>query len=64
MTTPYQSFAQLFSSYHEQYAQPEAGPSSRNGVSKQHIDSQIPYNVVLDDEGGLLSSLNKSLEAE
>jgi hypothetical protein len=33
-------------------------------VSKQHIDSQIPYNVVLDDEGGLLSSLNKSLEAE
>ncbi|ORX40632.1 nuclear pore protein 84/107 [Kockovaella imperatae] len=49
-----QSFAKVFSSYHEQYA--EAGPSSAQ------LDTPIRYDVVLDEEGGLVTSLMGTLE--
>ncbi|ORY33501.1 putative nuclear pore complex protein [Naematelia encephala] len=57
MTSPYTSFAKVFGAYHEQYAEPQAGPSS----SKQ-LDTALRYDVVLDEEGGLLTSLMSSLE--
>lgn len=62
LTTPYQAFAKVFSSYHDQYGDAEAGPSS--GSSKHQIDSLIRYDAVLDEEGGLLSSLSRSLAEE
>ena len=48
----YQSFAKVFASYHDQYS---AGPSNQ-------IDSGIRYDVVLDEEGGMVRSLMNSLE--
>lgn len=60
--TPYQAFAKIFSSYHDQYAEQEAGPST--GLSKQQIDSFMRSDAVLDEDGGLLSSLSRSLEHE
>lgn len=66
MTTPYTTFAQLFSSYHDQYAaEPEAGPSTGgHGLLKQQIDAQMQYDAVLDEEQGLLRKLNEALEDE
>lgn len=66
MITPYTSFAQLFSSYHDQYAaEPEAGPSTGgHGLLKQQIDVQMQYDAVLDEEQGLLRKLNEALEDE
>lgn len=49
---PYQSFAKIFSSYHEQHG----GPSSIR------LDTPLRYDVVLDEEGGLLASLMGSIE--
>lgn len=53
-STPYHSFAKVFTSYHEQYA--EAGPSS------SQLDSVLRRDVVLDEEGGLITSLMRSIE--
>jgi len=50
----YQAFAKAFTTYHEQYA--EAGPSSRQ------LDAPLPYDVVLDEQGGLLNSLMIAVE--
>ncbi|WWC91661.1 uncharacterized protein L201_006607 [Kwoniella dendrophila CBS 6074] len=54
-TTPYQNFAKVLSSYHDQYA--EAGPSNSSS-----LDSPIRYDAVLDEEGGLIRALMGSLE--
>lgn len=54
MPNPYQSFAKVFTSYHEQYA--EAGPSS------SQLDSPIRHDIVLAEEGGLIDGLMKTLE--
>ncbi|KAK8853177.1 hypothetical protein IAR55_003879 [Kwoniella newhampshirensis] len=52
--TPYQTFAKVFSSYHDQYA--KAGPSSNQ------LDSPIRADAVLDEQGGLIIALMGSLE--
>lgn len=52
--TPTQAFAKIVSSYHEQYG--EAGPSSIR------LDTPLRADVILDDEGGLITSLMGSLE--
>jgi nuclear pore complex protein Nup107 len=54
IATPYPSFANVFTSYHKQYA--EAGPSS------SQLDSPMRPDVILDEEGGLITSLIGSLE--
>ena len=53
-STPYQSFAKILTSYHGQYA--EAGPSS------SQLDTPIRRDVVLNEEGGLITSLMTALE--
>jgi nuclear pore complex protein Nup107 len=52
--TPYQSFAKILTSYHDQYA--EAGPSSAQ------LDAPIRYDAVLDADGGLIISLMRAVE--
>lgn len=52
--SPYQSFAKILSSYHEQYAEP--GPSS------VQLDSLMRSDAVLDEEGGLLVALMSAIE--
>jgi nuclear pore complex protein Nup107 len=52
--SPYQSFAKILSSYHEQYAEP--GPSS------VQLDSPMRSDAVLDEEGGLLVALMSAIE--
>lgn len=59
-TGSYQAFAKIFSSYHDQYADAQAGPST----SRRQLDSVIRYDAVLDEEHGLLASLVQSLEQE
>jgi nuclear pore complex protein Nup107 len=51
-SSAYQSFAKVFTSYHDRYA---AGPSNQ-------IDSPVPYDVVLDEDGGMVKSLMDALE--
>ncbi|WWD19594.1 hypothetical protein CI109_104056 [Kwoniella shandongensis] len=53
-SNPYQTFAKVFSSYHDQYA--EAGPSSNQ------LDTPIRFDAVLDEDGGLINALMGSLE--
>jgi len=53
-TSPYTSFAEILSRFHGQYS--EAGPSSAQ------LDAPIRYDVVLDEEGGMIESLMGSLE--
>lgn len=55
-SSPYQAFARIFTSYHDQYSEP--GPSNRQ------IDSSIRYDAVLDEQGGLLASLMGAIEEE
>ncbi|WVN84934.1 uncharacterized protein L203_100071 [Cryptococcus depauperatus CBS 7841] len=52
-STPYISFANIIASYQEQYS--NAGQSSQ-------LDSSLNYEVVLDEEGGLISALMACLE--
>jgi hypothetical protein len=52
----YQAFSKDFASYQEVNAQ--AGPSK----TTVHLDSQLPQDVVLDEDSGLVGSLMKSLE--
>nr|XP_019044194.1 nuclear pore complex protein Nup107 [Kwoniella bestiolae CBS 10118]OCF23124.1 nuclear pore complex protein Nup107 [Kwoniella bestiolae CBS 10118] len=54
-STPYQNFAKVLSSYHDQYS--EAGPSSSSS-----LDSPIRYEAVLDEEGGLIRAFMGALE--
>ncbi|WVQ67012.1 uncharacterized protein L199_005204 [Kwoniella botswanensis] len=54
-STPYQNFAKVISSYHDQYA--EAGPSNSSS-----LDSPIRYEAVLDEEGGLIRAFMGALE--
>ncbi|KAK4685830.1 hypothetical protein P7C73_g4306, partial [Tremellales sp. Uapishka_1] len=54
-STTYGSFAKILSSYQQQYAQPQAGPSKQ-------LDSPLQYDVVLDEEGGLIHSLESAIE--
>lgn len=53
--SPYASFAEILSRFHGQYA--EAGPSSAQ------LDAPMPYDVVLDEDGGMVEALMGSLEA-
>ncbi|WRT70272.1 uncharacterized protein IL334_007267 [Kwoniella shivajii] len=53
-STPYQAFARVLSTYHDQYS--EAGPSSSS------LDSPIRYDAVLDEQGGLIRALQGALE--
>jgi nuclear pore complex protein Nup107 len=55
--TPYTTFARVFTSYHDQYGTNEAGPSRSS-----QIDSAIRYDIVLDEEGGLVKSLMSAVE--
>lgn len=55
--TTYQAFSKDFASYQQVNAQ--AGPSK----TTIHLDSQLPQDAVLDEEGGLVSSLMGSLES-
>jgi hypothetical protein len=52
----YQAFSKDFASYQEVNAQ--AGPSK----TTVHLDSQLPQDVVLDEDSGLVGSLMRSLE--
>ena len=52
--SPYSSFAKVLTAYHDRYA--EAGSSS------SQLDTPIRVEVVLDEEGGLISALMKALE--
>ena len=49
-----QSFAKIFSSYHEQYGEP--------GPSTLRLDHPLRSDVILDEEGGLITSLMVVLE--
>lgn len=53
-SSPDATFAKVLASYHSKYA--EAGPSSAQ------LDSPIRYDVVLDEEDGMISALMGSLE--
>lgn len=55
-TSPYQAFSKDFASYQEVNAQ--AGPSK----ATVHLDSQLPQDVVLGEDSGLVTALMKSLE--
>lgn len=50
---PYSSFAEILSKYHAQYS--EAGPSSAQ------LDTPIRYDVVLDEDKGMVEALRGSL---
>ncbi|RSH80942.1 Nucleoporin nup84 [Apiotrichum porosum] len=52
--SPYSTFADILSRYHSQYT--EAGPSSAQ------LDTPIPYDVVLDQDNGMIEALMGSLE--
>lgn len=52
-SSPYQAFAKTFAAYQDRYA--EAGPST-------HLDSPLRHDVVLDEEGGVITTLMRSLE--
>lgn len=52
--SPDATFAKVLANYHSKYA--EAGPSSAQ------LDSPIRYDVVLDEESGMISALMGSLE--
>lgn len=52
--SPYEAFAHIFSAFHDN--QQQAGPSSKQ------LDSPIPYDRVLAENGGMLSALMGSLE--
>lgn len=54
--SPYTTFAEIISRFHGQYA--EAGPSS----TAAQLDSPIRYDVVLDEDGGMIETLMGSLE--
>ena len=54
----YHAFSKDFASYQEVNAQ--AGPS-RTTI---HLDSQLPQDLVLDEDNGLVGSLMKSLEEQ
>ena len=51
---PSQSFAKIISSYQDQYGDP--GPSSHR------LDSPLRPDVVLDEEGGLITSFMAAIE--
>jgi hypothetical protein len=54
--SPYQAFSKDFASYQELNAQ--AGPSK----TTVHLDSQLPQDIVLNEDEGLVSAMMKSLE--
>lgn len=54
-TSPYTSFAEILSRFHQQYS--EAGPSSAQ------LDAPIRYDVVLEEDGGMVEALMGSLES-
>lgn len=53
--SPYTSFADILSRFHGQYS--EAGPSTA-----AQLDAPIRYDVVLDEDGGMIETLMGSLE--
>ena len=51
---PYQSFAKIFTSYHDRYA--------TAGSSSSRLDASIRHDAILDEDGGLIVSLMSALE--
>jgi nuclear pore complex protein Nup107 len=58
-SSTYSTFAKVITSYHEQYG---STTSSIAGPSKSPLDAAIRYDIVLDEEGGLVRSLMDAVE--